>query len=59
MDLLARCKTVTDTAKFIEESRQTVSEWLHHHPGCQAPLHRRRQKVWEGMTAQSASRSNI
>jgi hypothetical protein len=48
--LLASGKTVTDTAQAIEVTRQTVSEWLHHHPGFQAALNNRRQELWEGMT---------
>jgi hypothetical protein len=30
-------------------SRQTVSEWLHHHAGFQAALNQRRQELWEGI----------
>jgi hypothetical protein len=50
VDLLASGKTVTDTATAVEVTRQTVSEWLHHHPGFQAALHSRRQELWAGMT---------
>ena len=50
VDLLASGKTVTDTAQAIEVTRQTVSEWLNHHPGFQAALNRRRQELWIGMT---------
>src|SRR2546422_3751766 len=50
VDLLASGKTVTDTAKAIEVTRQTVSEWLNHHPGFEAALNRRRQELWTGMT---------
>ena len=50
VDLLASGKTVTDTAAAIEVTRQTVSEWLHHHPGFQATLNSRRQELWAGMT---------
>jgi hypothetical protein len=42
--------TVTDAAAAIEVTRQTVSEWLNHHPGFQAALNRRRQELWVGMT---------
>jgi hypothetical protein len=49
VDLLASGKTVTDTAKAIEVTRQTVSEWLNHHPGFEAALNRRRQELWNGM----------
>jgi hypothetical protein len=50
VDLLASGKTVTDTATAVEVTRQTVSEWLNHHPGFQAALNRRRQELWVGMT---------
>jgi hypothetical protein len=50
VDLLASGKTVTDTAQAIAVTRQTVSEWLNHHPGFQAALNRRRQELWVGMT---------
>jgi hypothetical protein len=50
VDLLASGKTVTDTAKAIEVTRQTVSEWLHHHPGFEAALNSRRRELWNGMT---------
>ena len=49
VDLLASGKTVTDTAMAIEVTRQTVSEWLNHHPGFQAALNSRRQELWVGM----------
>jgi hypothetical protein len=50
VDLLASGKTVTDTAAAVEVTRQTVSEWLNHHPGFQAALNSRRQELWVGMT---------
>ncbi len=49
VDLLASGKTVTDTAKALEVTRQTVSEWLNHHHGFQAALNSRRQELWAGM----------
>jgi hypothetical protein len=49
VDLLVSGKTVTDTATAVEVTRQTVSEWLNHHPGFQAALNRRRQELWAGM----------
>jgi hypothetical protein len=49
VDLLASGKTVTDTAQAIEVTRQTVSEWLNHHPAFQAALNQRRQELWEGV----------
>jgi hypothetical protein len=50
VDLLVSGMTVTDTAAAVEVTRQTVSEWLNHHPGFQAALNRRRQELWAGMT---------
>jgi hypothetical protein len=50
VDLLASGKTVTDTAQAIEVTRQTVSEWLNHHPGFQAALNQRRQALWAEIT---------
>ena len=41
---------MTDTAAAVEVTRQTVSEWLNHHPGFQAALNSRRQELWVGMT---------
>src|SRR5262245_55388751 len=49
VDLLVSGKTVTDTAAAIEVTRQTVSEWLNHHPGFEVALNRRRQELWVGM----------
>ena len=50
VNLLASGMTVTDTAAAVEVTRQTVSEWLNHHPGFQAALNSRRQELWVGMT---------
>jgi hypothetical protein len=50
VDLLVSGKTITDTATAVEVTRQTISEWLNHHPGFQAALNRRRQELWAGMT---------
>jgi hypothetical protein len=48
--LLVSGKTVTDTATAVEVTRQTVSEWLHHHPGFQAALNCRREELWHEVT---------
>ena len=50
VDLLVTGKTVTDTAIAVDVTRQTVSEWLNHHPGFQAAVNSRRQELWIGMT---------
>ena len=50
VDLLVSGKTLTDTATAVEAPRQTVSEWLHHHPGFQAALNSHRQELWGEMT---------
>ena len=34
----------------MEVTRQTVSEWLNHHPGFEAALNSRRRELWNGMT---------
>jgi malate synthase len=47
-DLLAFGATVTDAAATVEVSRQTVSEWLHHHAGFQSALHARQRELWQG-----------
>jgi CRP-like cAMP-binding protein len=47
--LLASGKTITDTAIAVEVTRQTVSEWVNHHPGFQAAVNARRQELWDGM----------
>jgi hypothetical protein len=38
VDLLVSGKTITDTATAVEVTRQTINEWLNHHPGFQAGL---------------------
>jgi hypothetical protein len=49
VDLLASGKNLQDTADAIDVTRQTVSDWVNHHPGFQAALNRRRQELWDGM----------
>lgn len=48
-DLLAAGTSVTDAAASIGVTRQTVSEWLHHHHGFRAALNQRRQELWAGV----------
>jgi len=48
VDLLATGASVTDAAAAVEVSRQTVSEWLHHHMLFQATLHARQRELWQG-----------
>jgi CRP-like cAMP-binding protein len=50
--LLLTGKTVTEVAEVVEVSRQTVSEWLHHHPGFQAALHQRQRELWQEASEQ-------
>ena len=50
--LLLTGKTVTEVAEVVEVSRQTVSEWVHHHPGFQATLHQRQRELWQGASEQ-------
>jgi hypothetical protein len=40
VDLLVGSKTLSDTASALGVTRQTVSEWLNHHPDFQAELNR-------------------
>jgi predicted transcriptional regulator len=49
VDLLSAGRTVTQTADTVGVARQTVSEWLHRHPGFKASLNRRRQETWESL----------
>ena len=49
VDLIVSGKNLQDTADAIAVTRQTVSEWLNHHPGFQAALNRRRQELWGDM----------
>jgi hypothetical protein len=46
VDLPASGTTVIDTATAVAVTRQTVRTWLHHHPGFQAALHSRGQRLW-------------
>ena len=50
--LLITGKTVTEVAEVVEVTRQTVSEWLHHHPGFQATLHQRQRELWHEASEQ-------
>lgn len=50
--LLMTGKTVTEVAAVVEVTRQTVSEWLHHHPGFQATLHQRQRELWQEASEQ-------
>ena len=46
-DLLATGTTITDAAEAVKVSRQTVSEWLHHHAVFQATLNARRRELFD------------
>jgi len=50
LDLLAAGTSVTDAAEAMTVSRQTVSDWLHHHHGFQAALNRRRRELWTNVS---------
>ncbi len=50
VDLLAVGKTVTEVSEEVGVARQTVSEWLNHHPGFQAAFNQRRQELWEAVS---------
>lgn len=49
LELLLSGKTVTDTAKEVGVSRQTVSTWLNHDPVFKAELNHRRCELWDGV----------
>lgn len=48
-DQLAVGRTVTETAELVGVSRQTVSEWLHHHNVFKAALNARRTEAWSSL----------
>lgn len=50
LDLLAVGTSITEAAEATGVSRQTVSEWLHHHHGFQAALNRRRRELWTNVS---------
>jgi hypothetical protein len=51
VDLLVSGKNIQDTATALGVTRQTVSEWLHHHAGVQAAVNQRRQELWAEVAA--------
>src|SRR5262245_17370930 len=44
--LIISGKNFQETADAIGVTRQTVSQWAHHHAGFQAELNQRRQELW-------------
>ena len=46
VDLVVAGRSLTDVARAIDISRQTVSWWLHHDPSFQTLLAQRRQEVY-------------
>jgi hypothetical protein len=46
IDLLVGGKSLTEAARVLDLSRQTVSEWANQHPDFKAVLNQRRQEVW-------------
>jgi hypothetical protein len=51
IDLLVTGRNLQDTAAQLGVQRPTVSLWVHHHPGFQAALNKRRQELWTEMAA--------
>jgi len=49
LELLLAGKTVTQVAKEIRVSRQTLSEWKNHDPLFIAELNRRRAELWDAV----------
>ena len=48
--LLAKGKTIAETAESVEVSEHTVRAWRWEHPGVQAAVHSRRQEDWAAVT---------
>lgn len=48
-ELLVSGKTITETAKEVGVSRQTVSSWLNHDPVFIAELNYRRDETWNAV----------
>lgn len=48
IELLVAGKTVTEAAKELGISRQTLVEWREHDPAFVAEINRRRQEIWQG-----------
>ena len=46
INLIVSGKNFQTVADAIAAQRPTVSHWVHHHPGFQAELNRRRQGFW-------------
>ena len=46
INLIVSGKNFQTVADAIAVQRPTVSHWVHHHPGFQAELNRRRQELW-------------
>jgi DNA-binding CsgD family transcriptional regulator len=47
VELLITGKTITDTAKAVSVSRETVSSWVNHDAEFQAYLNRQRAHLWQ------------
>ena len=48
--LLAKGKTIAETAESVEVSEHTVRSWRWEHPGVQAAVNSRRQEDWAVVT---------
>jgi hypothetical protein len=46
IDLIVVGKSLTEAARVLDLSRQTLSEWANRHHGFRAALSQRRQEVW-------------
>ena len=46
IDLIVGGKSLTETARVLDLSRQTLSEWANQHHGFRAVLNQRRQEIW-------------
>jgi transposase-like protein len=50
VDLLSVGKSITEVAKEVGVSRQTISQWRNGHAGFQAAFNQRRHELWEAVS---------
>ena len=50
VDLLSVGRSITEVAKEVGVSRQTISQWRNGHAGFQAAFNQRRRELWEAVS---------
>ena len=50
IDLLSLGRSITEVAKEVGVSRQTISQWRNGHAGFQAAFNQRRRELWEAIS---------